>query len=132
MSQTLTKTAADFQSLFQTANGNQDLLMPFTREILLLECYVAGTNFRPDIAEIEPSLTVGAQFSLRREPRNEHDENAVAIYEKNGYHLGYIPKIKNEVLAHLLDAGKRLSAKLAAKEWNGSWLKLDVEIFLHD
>jgi hypothetical protein len=32
----------------------------------------------------------------------------------------------------LLDAGKSLSAKLVAKEWNGSWLKLDIEIFLND
>lgn len=131
MSQTLTTTDANLSSFFRAPDGSH-LTMPFAREISLLECYVAGTNFRADIASVEPALTVGAKFSLRREPGNEHDENAIAIFDENGYHLGYIPKIKNEVLARLLDAGKRLSTKLTAKEWNGSWLKLDIEIFLHD
>ena len=132
MSQTLIQTNTDFPSLFRINAGNSSLTMPFTREISLLECHIAGTNFRPDIGEIEPNLTAGAQLKLQREPRNEFDESAIAIYDANNYHLGYIPKTKNEVLAKLLDAGKSLSAKLVAKEWNDSWLKLDIETFLHD
>ena len=132
MSRTLTTTNLNFPSLFLIANGKSGLTMPFEREISLLECFIAGTNFRPDISRIEPDLTVGARLKLQREPRNEFDRSAIAIYNASNYHLGYVPKIKNEVLAKLLDAGKNLSAKLIAKQWNGSWLKLDIEIFLHD
>jgi hypothetical protein len=132
MSKTLIPTNTDFPSLFHIANGNSSLSMPFTREIFLLDCYIAGTNFRPDIVEIEPNLTVGTQLKLQREPNNEFDESAIAIYTSQEYHLGYVPKIKNEVPARLLDAGKSLSAKLVAKQWNDSWLKLDIEIFLND
>lgn len=132
MNQTLTTTASGFPSLFHIANPSQTLPMPFTREILLLGCYIAGTNFRPDIADIEPDLAVGTQLKLQREPENAHDSLAIAIFTTQDYHLGYIPKAKNEALAHLLDAGKNLSARLIAKEWQDSWLRLDVEIFLND
>lgn len=132
MSQNLIQTDISFPSLFLINAGNSAVPLPFTREISLLECHVAGTNFRSDIAEIEPNLIVSARLNLQREPRNEHDSSTIAIYASNNYHLGYIPKNKNEVLAKLLDAGKNLSARLVAKEWNDSWLKLDIEIFLHD
>ena len=132
MSQTLIPTNTDFPSLFRNNAGNSGLTMPFAREISLLECHIAGTNFRPDIGAVETALTEGAQLKLQREPRNEFDESAIAVYDLENNKLGYIPKIKNEVLAKLLDAGKNLTAKLVAKQWNDSWLKLDVEIFLND
>lgn len=132
MSQTLIQTNTDFPSLFRINAGNSSLTMPFTREISLLECHIAGTNFRPDISGIERALTVGIRLKLQREPHNEYDPSAIAIYDANNYHLGYVPKTKNEVLAKLLDAGKNLSATLKAKEWQNSWLKLDIEIFLND
>lgn len=118
--------------MFHIANANQTLPMPFAREILLLECHIAGTNFRPAIAEIESLLTTGAKLILRRQPDNKFDENAIAIYDNAENHLGYVPKTQNIILARLLDAGKPLSAKLTAKERVESWLKLDIEIYLVD
>lgn len=132
MSQNLINANQGFPSLFHIANASQNLPLPFAREIFLFACHVAGTNFRPEIAEIEPELKTGANLRLRREPQNEFDEFAVAVYDAVENHLGYVPKNKNEVLARLLDAGKQLSAKLVAKQWNDSWLKLDIEIFLND
>lgn len=132
MSQALTAANTNFPTLFHIAGDDSGLTMPFVREIFLLDCFVAGTNFRPDITEIEPTLTVGAELKLQRQPKNEFDASAIAIYDSENYHLGYVPKTKNEVLARLLDAGKNLSVKLVAKQWNDSWLKLDIEIFLND
>ncbi len=132
MNQNLTTKPSNFPSLFHIAGGNSGLTMPFAREIFLLDCYIAGTNFRPNLAEIEPNLEIGAEFRLEREPQNKFDENAIAVYDVKTNHIGYIPKAKNEVLARLLDSGKLLSARLTAKEWTDSWLKLDIEIFLHD
>ncbi len=133
MNENLTLQNTNFPTLFRISNGASEIAMPFAREILLLECRVAGTSFRPEIADIEPDMEIGAKFRLQREPQNKFDESAIAIYDvRHNNHLGYVPQTKNEVLARLLDAGKQLSAKLIAKQWNDSWLKLDIEIFLHD
>ena len=39
---------------------------------------------------------------------------------------------KNEVIANLMDAGKKFSGKLISKEWEDNWLKLDIEVYLND
>lgn len=132
MSQNLINTNTNFPSLFRIANADQTLPMPFAREIFLLACQVAGTKFRPAMAEIEPTLEIGVKLRLQREPKNEFDELAISIYDVKQNHIGYVPQAKNEVLARLLDSGKQLSAKLVAKQWTKSWLKLDIEIFLTD
>ena len=132
MNRNLITTNHAFPSLLCIADGDTDLLMPFTREIFLLDCHIAGTTYRADIAPIAERLANGSQFRLQREPENEFDESAIAVYDSENNKLGYVPKTKNEVPARLLDAGKRLTAKLVAKEWNDSWLKLDIEIFLDD
>ncbi len=31
-----------------------------------------------------------------------------------------------------MDAGKQFYAKVKAKEWEGKWLRLDMEVFLKD
>ena len=132
MSQNLISANTSFPLLFHIATANQNLPMPFAREIFLFACCIAGTNFRSEIAEIEPELKIGAKFRLQREPKNEFDELAIAVYDANENHLGYIPKSENKIPARLLDAGKNLSAKLTGKERKGSWLKLDIEVFLND
>jgi hypothetical protein len=46
--------------------------------------------------------------------------------------VGYIPRDKNEVIARLMDAGKQFFAVVAAKEWEGNWLRLEVKVYLKD
>jgi hypothetical protein len=102
----------------------------FRKDMLALSCLVAGTSFR-SLKEAEPLINLQTVFKLKREQDNEFDKKAVAIYfdeEK----IGYVPKAKNEVIANLMDAGKRFSAKLISKEWQGDWLKLDIEVYLND
>jgi len=106
-------------------------LQPFVREIMLVECAVAGTSFR-ELKAVEPLLSVGSFLPLRREPANEHDALAIMILDEKGNHLGYVPRAKNEVLARLMDAGKLLFGRLESKEWQASWLKADVRIYLRD
>lgn len=132
MSQNLIKTDAGFPSLFHIANSRPNLPAPFAREIFLLDCHIAGTTYRAEIAEIAESLETNTELRLQREPKNEFDESAIAVYDSETNKLGYVPRHKNEVPARLLDAGKRLSARLTAKEWRDSWLKLDIKIFLCD
>lgn len=47
---------------------------------------------------------------LRREPDNEYDRNAIAVYLDErpwkGFHLGYLPRTVAEVVAPRMDSGK--------------------------
>lgn len=103
-------------------------LQPFVREIMLVECVIAGTSHR-DLKIVEPLLPIG---SLQRERTNEHDALAIMILDEKGNHLGYVPRAKNEAIARLMDAGKLLFGRLEGKDWQGNWLKADIRIFLRD
>jgi hypothetical protein len=116
--------------LLKLLHENGTTLDVFRREMLALSCLVAGTSFR-SLSEIEPHIQTTSIFDLKREPDNEYDKKAVAIWF-NDTKIGYIPKAKNEVIANLMDAGKVFSGKLISKEWEGSWLKLDIEVYLND
>jgi hypothetical protein len=55
----------------------------------------------------------GLKVELRREPENQHDENAIAVWvapenkiELKGMMLGYVPRQVAEVLAPKLDASE--------------------------
>lgn len=106
-------------------------LRPFAREIMLIECHVAGTS-HVDVASVEPQLSPGALLPLKREPLNPHDPLAILILSETGQRIGYVPRAKNEALAHLMDAGKLLFGKVEAKTWQGGWLKVDTRIYLRD
>ena len=74
------------------------------REILVMECLVAGTSFRK-LKTVEPDLKSEVKLECKREAKNEHDEYAVSLWYELS-HVGYIPRDKNEVIARLMDAGK--------------------------
>ena len=100
------------------------------KDILVLECLVAGTSFRK-MENIEPQLTSEVKLKICREAKNEYDEFAVALHFDN-IKVGYIPREKNEVVARLMDAGKQFFATIRAKEWEGNWLRLDIKVYLKD
>lgn len=111
--------------------GRDGGLVPFSREITLVECSIAGTSYRP-VKAIEPMLLPGALLVLQREPNNPHDELAIKVLAESGDHIGYIPRAKNEALARLMDAGKLIFARFVAKQWQGDWLEIEVQVVLRD
>lgn len=118
-------------ALIHGSFGKDGGLLPFAREIMLIEGLIAGTSHRA-LKEIEPALHPGALLVLKREPANAHDPLAIMIFDDAGHHLGYVPRAKNEAIARLMDAGKLLFARLEAKAWQGEWLKAEVRVFLRD
>lgn len=102
----------------------------FKKEILVLECLVAGTSFRK-LDKVEPQLSTTVKLDIKREAKNEFDAFAVAL-QYGDTKVGYVPKDKNEVIARLMDAGKFFYATVEAKEWEGNWLRLDVKIYMKD
>lgn len=102
----------------------------FAKEILVLECIVAGTSFRK-LDEVEKELNTTVKLEAKREAKNKHDDWAICLWFGKTK-IGYIPRDKNEVIARLMDAGKQFFATIKAKEWEGNWLKLEIKVFLKD
>ena len=82
--------------------------------------------------DIESKLTKNQLLMLKREPKNKNDDKAILILTEDGQKLGYVPKEKNEVLSNLMDVGKLLFGRLDEKSWMGTWLRLDIQVFLRD
>lgn len=111
----------------------EDPAMPATfTAIPLMTCRVAGTGHHCS-NEIRGELRDGLRLALRREAKNEHDPDAIAVITLTGQRLGYLPRARNEVIARLLDAGKLLFA--AIREWSrpddeSPWLDITISITL--
>ena len=106
-------------------------LKPFAREIMLIECRVAGTSHY-NVKDIEDNLKKGDTLPLQREPKNSFDSLAIKILDEAGHLIGYVPRVKNEALARLMDAGKLLFGKIENKYWQGDWLQIEARIYMRD
>ena len=131
MDQSLALIDPALLAIVQGATDKGGALVPFAREILLVECQIAGTGYR-ELKSAEAGLVPDASLVLKREPDNAHDRLAIMVFDEAGTHLGYVPRAKNEALARLMDAGKWLFAKLESKCWEGDWLQVEMQIYLRD
>jgi single-stranded-DNA-specific exonuclease len=98
-------TAAFIEDLFARAD-----------EILAREDYAGieeAPNFHTKLAgvtfegrqELIERLTPGSPLRLARQPENEHDANACALFDTHGAHVGYLNRRLAAVLAPAMDAG---------------------------
>jgi hypothetical protein len=71
-------------ALMHGSFGKDGGLMPFVREIMLVECHIAGTSHRT-LKDIEPTLAPGALLVLKREMSNPHDPLAIMIFAGTGF-----------------------------------------------
>ena len=131
MSQAMVKIDPKYLEIIRTSLDKTGLPKPFVQEVELLNCNIAGTTFL-NLEDIEPKLKKHQLLVLKRETKNEYDDNAILILTEDGQKLGYVPQEKNEVLSNLMDAGKLLFGKLNEKTWVDDWLKLDVQVYLRD
>ncbi|MGN0553431.1 MAG: HIRAN domain-containing protein [Oscillospiraceae bacterium] len=81
-----------------------------------LRVKIKGTSRRQ--SELEKLSSVNPadiSVTLRREPHNSHDSNAIAVYAALTNHrvffIGYLPRAIASVLAPLFDKGKEPQAK---------------------
>jgi hypothetical protein len=65
-----------------------------------------GGNRRSEIAFCNP----GEPLDLRPEPKNEHDEHALAVYSARNFQIGYIASQRAVLLGKLLREGHELHA----------------------
>ena len=91
----------------------QDTSKPKEKQILVLKTGIAGSQFHIESEEEQAaldSLTPGTELLLYREPENEYDEWAIAVYLTEDDKIGFISRFKNETIARLMDAGKKFVA----------------------
>ena len=95
------------------------------RVLMLNRCCVAGLQYHPGVGL---SLKSGEPVTMRREPENPYDANAVALFAK-GVKLGYIPKRENTTLAMLLDQNARLRARVETFDAEArSWERVKIVV----
>jgi hypothetical protein len=71
---------------------------------------VAGAAQFHDATLQGDAVDAGAPLTLRRDPENEHDPNAIAVHVATGEQLGWVPRELAVDLAPDLDAGKPWTA----------------------
>lgn len=72
--------------------------MPWEDERILVVA-AAGVSFRPEALD-DPSFDPGRRLALVPEPENEHDPNAVGIWnEERTLQVGYVPRDDTSRLA---------------------------------
>lgn len=75
----------------------------YERSRNLLDCHIAGFTYY-DGLEVIDHLTLGAVVTLKSEPENPYDPDAVAVYFEERK-LGYVPQAKNSYISQLLYFG---------------------------
>lgn len=79
--------------------------------LIELRCKIAGVSYG-NRQEAVARLQVGEVVTLRRERNNEHDANAVEVYDRRGEKLGYIPRDHAGQVAGWLDSGRSIEARV--------------------
>jgi hypothetical protein len=87
-------------------------LAPRAAPLLLIESFVAGTQYY-EADSVRPALREGVPLALRREPTNRHDPLAVEVFTVSGSKLGYVPRLDNQAVSRLMDAGRAVTAQVA-------------------
>ena len=105
---------------------------PYERDIFLFDTRIAGTRHIEGIEDLAPHLNVDDKLEFFREPDSQYDDKAIAIRNVDGVKIGYVPQADNVIFARLMDAGKLLFVKITANEMRGSWLRIDIKVFLHE
>jgi hypothetical protein len=92
--------------------------------------YIHGMRHRNLPDEWPNWIQVGEKVILKREANHHVDPNAVAIYSKNGKHIGYVPGFYATGVAGLLDNGADPNVIVQSVNPDSTphwWVKLNFE-----
>lgn len=124
--------SGELVGLLHGKDGELVVPKPFEKDIFLFDTHVAGTSHIEGIEELETHLNIDDRLDFFREPDNRYDKEAIVIKTAGGVKIGYVPKQDNVIFARLMDAGKLLFGRISGKEKKGSWVKLDIKVFMHE
>jgi hypothetical protein len=97
------------------------------KRIFLQQSLLAGFQYY-EARALWHRLRPGALVELRRNPENPVDRKAVEVYWR-GHKLGHLPRTDNRAIAHLLDRGMKLRARIQAlRTSENPWERVQVRV----
>lgn len=101
------------------------------RSFLLGEMPVAGYRYYKG-KHLEHLMEPGRELSLIREPYNQYDEAAIAVYFNNEK-IGYLPHAENQTIALLMDQQANINASITDFDPDaGPWERVLVEVRINN
>lgn len=79
-----------------------------------------GSDRRYEILLCPP----GEPVELRPEPKNKHDELAVAVYSARGIQIGYLTAERCGRIGQLMRLGREVTAVFQDKSKAGAWIRV--------
>jgi len=131
LSSDIAKIDPKMLEILRAIQNGSPLPKPFSKDALVLKTYIAGTHYS-DAKNIVDSIKEGNYLVFQREVKNPHDNRAIKIMDLDKNKLGYVPKVKNEVISNLMDAGKTIFGIIDKKQWSGDYLNLDISVYLKE
>ena len=107
-----------------------DLIKPLKQDIHLFDTFIAGTSHLKDDTPLK-EMKEGDELRLIRE-ENRFDDNAIMILDHKGRKMGYVPEKDNVIFARLMDAGKKLIARINTIHIKGTFIQVSIGIYLVD
>lgn len=97
--------------------------------LLIQSSPLAGSQFHA-LPEVIDQIRVGDPLTLKREPANPHDANAIQVLWRDNL-LGFVPRRENKAVARAMDRGERLDARVVALRPDETpWRRLRFDISL--
>jgi len=94
---------------------------------VMYEGYISGYQYHKG-SQMEHLFGPGTIFSLKHEPENPFDDDAVALYYDDA-RIGFIPPDNNVEIARQMQRGVHLKARLARFEpQSDPWERVVVEV----
>jgi hypothetical protein len=95
-----------------TAGAGSPALAQQTEVRMLVQSSpLAGFRYY-DAKQMWDDMRIGDALTLVREPANAYDTNAVRV-EWRGHKLGYVPRADNRAVAHHMDRGGQVEARIS-------------------
>ncbi|TXT22773.1 MAG: hypothetical protein FD134_2394 [Gallionellaceae bacterium] len=99
------------------------------QRIELQRSAVAGFQYH-DGEKLWASLRIGDALTLAREADNVYDKRAVRV-DWHGRKLGYVPRLDNASVSHLLDSGVPLEIEIVSlRESVNPWDRIGLAVHL--
>lgn len=105
-------------------NGLNSLIKPLTKEVELFDTYVAGASLLS-----ENIVCSGEELVLKKEP-NVFDDQEVTIYNKEKKRIGYLPELYNQTISNLLEAGKKICARVKDSYFTKENIEIDSYLII--
>lgn len=103
-----------------------DIIKPLVKEIFLKNVAVEDVTFGQNNINLT-KVTVGQELALKRQ-ESLYDKYSVYVFTTDGDSLGEINEFDNQLVANLMDAGKKIKAvvKHAFVSYDSNCLQLSL------